>query len=132
MVGQQRAETIPGQAARTERQVQIELERIDPGCSEVVAPSAKVVVHVEQHHVVQHRPDCALGAVAVAAQAGAEVRVADVEQHPNRRRVQPPDEIADRERVMADPRRRRRRIDGSEVLDGDGQSKALGARDKPP
>jgi hypothetical protein len=55
------------------------------------------------------------------------MRVADVEQHPHRRRVEPADKIAHRKRVVADQRRRGDRIDRSEVLDGDREAELFGA-----
>ena len=53
VVGQQRAEAVPGQTARAGRQVEVQAQRVDPGRAEVVAPGAKVVVHVEQHDVAE-------------------------------------------------------------------------------
>jgi hypothetical protein len=59
--------------------------------------------------------------------------VADVEEHPGRRRVEPVDEVADRERVVAAAPRAG--VDGREVLDREGDAKGMRppeARDEGP
>ena len=57
------------------------------------------------------------------ADVGRDVQVPEVEQHPGRRRGEPADEVADRERVVAHPPRAREHR--REVLDRDGDAKRV-------
>ena len=56
--------------------------------------------------------------------AGDDVRVPDVEQHPVRAAVEPVDEVADRQRVVADARAPG--IDRAQVLEAHGHAERLG------
>ena len=121
VLAQRAGDTSPGQRAPPGRQVEVELQRVDPRRVDVAPAHAEVVVDVEEHDVGRDRGSDE-GGIAVR-RVGRDVQVADVEQHPRGRRGQPAHEVAHGQRVVAQPRRRR--MHRRQVLDGDRHAKRV-------
>ena len=99
--------------------MQVEPHRLDSAGALRSGPSAEVVVNIEEHDLVEQRLD-QLGEIA-AKTVSRDVRVADIEAHPDLLASHPANQLAHDPRIVR--RALLSRIPRSGVLDGDADAR---------
>jgi hypothetical protein len=123
-VGAQRGgDALPWQRPVAGGEVQVQPQRVHARGVELVAAGAEVVVQVEQDDVAGDRAQDRFD--PEAAERGGQVRVAEVEEHPDAGGVHRADEVADADRVVREARGPR--PDRRQVLHGDRDAQRGGA-----